>query len=66
MSLIDILRKFKWAFILTVSLVVIEKLAWIVEPTVFGRLLDALIDAATVDLLPGHRHPPLFHQPFVQ
>jgi ABC-type multidrug transport system fused ATPase/permease subunit len=26
-------------------LIIIEKLAWIIEPTVFGRLLDALIDA---------------------
>jgi ABC-type multidrug transport system fused ATPase/permease subunit len=28
---------------LAISLVIIEKLAWIVEPTLFGRLIDALI-----------------------
>jgi ABC-type multidrug transport system fused ATPase/permease subunit len=43
-ALIDIIRKNRRAFIFAASLVVIEKLAWIVEPTVFGRLLDRLIE----------------------
>jgi ABC-type multidrug transport system fused ATPase/permease subunit len=44
MRLIEIIRKYRRAFLFAVSLVLIEKLAWIVEPTLFGRLLDRLID----------------------
>ena len=45
MRLIDIIRRHRRGFTLAVSLIVVEKLAWIIEPTLFGRLLDALIDA---------------------
>jgi ABC-type multidrug transport system fused ATPase/permease subunit len=45
MTLIQIIQRFRRPFILAISLVVIEKIAWIIEPTVFGRLLDALIEA---------------------
>ncbi len=45
MRLIDIIRRHRSGFIFAVSLVIIEKLAWIIEPTLFGRLLDALIEA---------------------
>ena len=45
MRLIDIIRRHRKGFIFAVSLIVIEKLAWIIEPTLFGRLLDALIEA---------------------
>jgi len=45
MRFIDIIRKYHRPFLFAVSLVVIEKLAWIVEPTLFGRLLDSLIAA---------------------
>jgi ABC-type multidrug transport system fused ATPase/permease subunit len=44
MTLMEIIGQFRRPFIFAISLVIIEKLAWIVEPTVFGRLLDALID----------------------
>jgi len=43
MKLNDIIGKYRRAFLFVLSLVVIEKLAWIVEPTLFGRLLDRLI-----------------------
>jgi ABC-type multidrug transport system fused ATPase/permease subunit len=43
MTLIQIIQRFRRPFIFAISLVIIEKIAWIVEPTVFGRLLDALI-----------------------
>ncbi len=43
MTLTEIIREFRRPFVFAVLLVVIEKLAWIVEPTAFGRLLDALI-----------------------
>ncbi|HSA97443.1 MAG TPA: ABC transporter six-transmembrane domain-containing protein [Acidobacteriota bacterium] len=45
MALKDVIRRYRPAFVFAISLVVIEKLAWIVEPTLFGRLLDRLIDA---------------------
>jgi ABC-type multidrug transport system fused ATPase/permease subunit len=56
MRLIDIIRRHRKGFILAVSLVFIEKLAWIVEPTLFGRLLDALIEA----IGSGHKSPYAF------
>ena len=43
MRIVDIIRRYRWVFVFTISLVVIEKLAWILEPTLFGRLLDRLI-----------------------
>jgi ABC-type multidrug transport system fused ATPase/permease subunit len=43
MTLLQIIQEFRRPFLFAISLVVIEKLAWIVEPSVFGRLLDALI-----------------------
>jgi ABC-type multidrug transport system fused ATPase/permease subunit len=43
MRLVDIIRKYRRAFIFAISMVLIEKLAWIMEPTLFGRLLDRLI-----------------------
>lgn len=43
MKLTEIIQKYRRAFFFAISLVVIEKLAWIVEPTLFGRLLDRLI-----------------------
>jgi ABC-type multidrug transport system fused ATPase/permease subunit len=45
MSLSDIIRKFGRGVSFAIALVLIEKLAWIIEPTVFGRLLDRLIEA---------------------
>lgn len=44
MTLVEIIRNHRRVFFFAVSLVLIEKLAWIVEPTLFGRLLDHLID----------------------
>jgi len=45
MTLNDIIRRFGRGVAFATVLVLIEKLAWIVEPTVFGHLLDRLIDA---------------------
>ncbi len=44
MRLVEIIRKHRRVFLFAVSLALVEKLAWIVEPTLFGRLLDRLID----------------------
>lgn len=43
MKLTEVIRKHRRVFLFAVSLVLIEKLAWIIEPTLFGRLLDRLI-----------------------
>ena len=49
MLLIDIVKQFKRGILIALSLVVVENVAWIVEPTVFGNVIDALIDAASGD-----------------
>jgi ABC-type multidrug transport system fused ATPase/permease subunit len=46
MNLITLLKRYKKGIIFAISLVVIEHIAWIIEPTVFGNAIDALIDAA--------------------
>jgi len=43
MRLTEIIQKHRRVFILAVSLAILEKLAWIIEPTLFGQLLDRLI-----------------------
>ncbi len=49
MNLIDIVKRFKKGIILALSLVVIENVAWIIEPALFGNVIDAMIEAATGD-----------------
>jgi ABC-type multidrug transport system fused ATPase/permease subunit len=44
MDLLSLFKRFRKGIILAVGLVVIENLAWIVEPTVFGNVIDAFID----------------------
>jgi ABC-type multidrug transport system fused ATPase/permease subunit len=44
MTIIDIVRKFKYSILLVLSFVVLENISWIIEPTFFGKLLDALIE----------------------
>jgi ABC-type multidrug transport system fused ATPase/permease subunit len=44
MFLIDLIRRFRRGIIIAFSLVIIENVAWIVEPTVFGHVIDAVID----------------------
>jgi hypothetical protein len=46
-NLFDIVKKFRRGIIIALSLVAIEHVAWIVEPTLFGNLIDATIDRAT-------------------
>ncbi|MGE5314591.1 MAG: ABC transporter six-transmembrane domain-containing protein [Acidobacteriota bacterium] len=47
MHLIDLTRRFKTGITIAITLVVIENLAWIVEPSLFGRVIDALIETAS-------------------
>lgn len=44
MDLFSLFKRFRKGIILAIGLVVVENLAWIVEPTVFGNVIDAFID----------------------
>jgi ABC-type multidrug transport system fused ATPase/permease subunit len=44
MTIADIVRKFKYSILLVISFVILENISWIIEPTFFGKLLDALIE----------------------
>jgi len=46
MRLAEILRQYRWPIALALGLVVIENVAWIIEPSLFGPVLDALISKA--------------------
>jgi ABC-type multidrug transport system fused ATPase/permease subunit len=46
MNLATILKEFRWGVILALTLVGVENIAWIVEPSVFGPVIDALIEVA--------------------
>ncbi len=43
-DLLGLFRRFRRGITLAVGLVIVEQLAWIVEPTVFGNVIDAFID----------------------
>src|SRR5271157_3104290 len=44
MTFTQIVKQFKFSIASVLIFVLIENIAWIVEPTFFGSLLDALID----------------------
>jgi ABC-type multidrug transport system fused ATPase/permease subunit len=44
MHLFELIKRFRKGIVIALSLVVIENVAWIVEPTVFGKVIDAVID----------------------
>jgi len=44
MFLFPLFKRFKKGIIFALTLVVIENVAWIVEPTLFGKVIDAVID----------------------
>jgi len=46
-NLFDIIKQFRKGIIIALSLVIVEHVAWIIEPTLFGNLIDATIDKAT-------------------
>jgi len=47
MKLSVLLARFKKGISLAISLVIVEHVAWIVEPAVFGKVIDALIERAS-------------------
>lgn len=46
MRLTDLFRTYRWGIALALGLVVIENVAWIAEPSLFGPVLDALISVS--------------------
>jgi ABC-type multidrug transport system fused ATPase/permease subunit len=56
MNLRDMLRQFRWPVALALSLVIIEQVAWIAEPSVFGPVIDGMVDRAA-NRLAGKPHP---------
>ena len=44
--LIDLLRRFRKQIAIALGLVILENIAWIVEPALFGNVIDTLIDKA--------------------
>jgi ABC-type multidrug transport system fused ATPase/permease subunit len=47
MKLTELLARFKKGISLAIGLVIIEHVAWIVEPAVFGKVIDALIERSS-------------------
>ncbi len=47
MNLVELVRQYKRGIAVALALVAVENLAWIVEPTLFGKVIDAMIDTAS-------------------
>jgi ABC-type multidrug transport system fused ATPase/permease subunit len=47
MKILDLFRRFRSGILLATFLVIIENVAWIAEPALFGNVIDALIEKAT-------------------
>jgi len=47
MHLSDLMKRFKGGISIALSLVAVENVAWILEPFLFGWVIDAVIDTAT-------------------
>jgi ABC-type multidrug transport system fused ATPase/permease subunit len=50
MTISSIFKRFRKGIIIAIALVVIENVAWIVEPMVFGNVIDAVISKANQEL----------------
>ncbi len=48
MHIIDLFKRHKSGIIFAISLVIIENIAWIIEPTFFGQVIDAIFDEDAV------------------
>ena len=44
MTILSIIKKYKIPILIVTLIILIENIAWLAEPTIFGRLLDAMID----------------------
>jgi ABC-type multidrug transport system fused ATPase/permease subunit len=56
MNLREILRRFRWPVAVALGLVIIEQVAWIAEPSLFGPVIDGMVAQATARLA-GKPHP---------
>ena len=57
MKILDLFRRFRFGIIIATSLVIIENVAWIAEPALFGNVIDALIDKATSEAAVSYMIP---------
>jgi ABC-type multidrug transport system fused ATPase/permease subunit len=57
MHLSDLFHKFRRGIALATILVVIENVAWIAEPSLFGRVIDALIEKAAAPAAASYLAP---------
>ena len=57
MKLFDLFQRFRLGIAVATSLVVIENLAWIAEPTLFGNVIDALIEKAASETAASYAIP---------
>jgi hypothetical protein len=57
MNIIQFYRRFPLAITAALGLVVLENAAWIVEPGVFGKVIDALIDKAAGETTASYAGP---------
>ena len=48
-NLFELAAKYRKGILVALSLVTIEYVAWIIEPAIFGKVIDALIERATAD-----------------
>lgn len=49
MKLFELAARYRKGILIALSLVVFEQLAWIIEPAIFGKVIDALIERATAE-----------------
>lgn len=49
MQLLIVAKRFRKGILIALSLVVLEHVAWIIEPAIFGKVIDALIDRASAE-----------------
>jgi ABC-type multidrug transport system fused ATPase/permease subunit len=48
-ALFELAARYRKGIFIALSLVVLEQIAWIIEPAVFGKVIDALIERATAE-----------------
>lgn len=60
MRLLHLFRAYRWPIIIALSLAIIENVAWILEPYLFGPVLDALIEIARKEQARAAATLPLF------
>lgn len=51
MKIVDLIIAYKKGISIVLALILIENIAWIVEPTLFGNLIDAFIEKASAETI---------------